>query len=98
MNDHTNHAIGEIFTVGTTPPKRGGTRQTKHSQISALGVGQGYKVAQKDIGAVRSVIRSRKAANPILNFSTRDLGDGVFLIKRELDEVPAAPSADTPAS
>lgn len=85
-----------IYTPESIPAKKGGSRKSKFP-INELQVGQAFNVSAKDVQSARSVVRARKAANPLLNVISRANSDGSFMIVRMKDLEPTAP-APTPAS
>ncbi len=89
-----------IYTPTEIPAKKTASRQSKFP-VDQLLVGQAFNVSAEDVQSARSVIRSRKAKNPLLNIISRANADGSFMIVRKEDLAPTAPAtpvAETPAS
>lgn len=85
-----------IFTPETIPAKRGGSKKSAFP-IDLLKVGEGFLVPADKVQSCRSLVRSRKAANPLLDIVTRATPSGEFLVIRRADLTPTAP-ATTPVA
>ena len=104
-----------ISTITDIPTKRGGSRKSAYpvEDLALPVVGEDGKthyssfvVPSESVGAVRSIVRARRAVNPALDVKTRaEYVDGKptgnFLVYRGFDIAPTAPAtpvAETPAS
>ncbi len=86
----------KIFVPESIPAKKGGSKKSAFP-VDSLEVGQAFLVPADKVQSCRSLIRSRKVANPLLDIVTRASSDNMYMVVRRADLQPTTP-AQTPAS